>query len=277
MLAPGESLSDRITAGPDEATTTSTIDPATLDATADAMSRTPGAGRWAARSLAQPALYDGGGRDVIGAPRRIAVRGWSAVRGWPKAAQLGAAGGIVAVVLAVIIASIVGGRTTGNTAAPKVHSTLPSGPSFAVQSFDNGHGIVVNVPRDWKESKPKSGSYVDFLDQGNSSRKIRVNVEPSGNDPAQFLGVAEHGLERGSICKGYQRIGLAAITLDGHAAAQLEYTCGSGDAERHGIWAAATVGGKAYEFFLTVPAADFASSKTIYDEMVTSVKLTPSN
>ena len=100
-------------------------------------------------------------------------------------------------------------------------------PSFPVQSFDNGRGIVVNVPQSWKESKPKSGSYVDFLD-GNTTRKIRINVEASGNDPKQFLGVAEHGLERGSTCKDYQRVALTDTTLDGHTAAQLEYTCGSG-------------------------------------------------
>jgi len=135
---------------------------------------------------------------------------------------------------------------------------------------------VVNVPQSWTESKPKSGSYVDFLD-GNTTRKILINVESSGSDPQKFLGVAEHGLERGSTCKDYHRVAMTDITLDGHAAAQLEYTCGTGATERHGIWAAATIGGKAYEFFLTVPDADFAASKPIYDEMVASVKLTPSN
>ena len=68
---------------------------------------------------------------------------------------------------------------------------------------------------------------------------------------------------------------LTDTTLDGHTAAQLEYTCGSEGSGRHGIWAATTIGGKAYEFFLTVPDADFTASKPIYDEMVSSVKLTP--
>jgi eukaryotic-like serine/threonine-protein kinase len=284
MLAPGETVNDRITAPPDlppSAPLAPKVDPAALDKTADAMSSyTPDAGRWVARGSAQPdeaiAAGQSDGHDVLGTLRGVAVRPWTAVRAWPRAVRLGAVGAVVLLAAVLIIVSMTGGGGSRQTASPPPTTTPTQGPSFPVQSVDNGRGIVVNVPKSWTESKPKSGSYVDFLD-GNSTRKIRINVEAAGSNPKQFLGVAEHGLERGSTCKDYQRVALTDTTLDGHAAAQLEYTCGSGASERHGIWAATTVGGKAYEFFLTVPDADFTASKPIYDEMVSSVKLTPSN
>jgi hypothetical protein len=42
---------------------------------------------------------------------------------------------------------------------------------------------------------------------------------------------------------------------------------------RHGIWGAVIVDGKAYHFYLTVPDAQFAASKVIFDEMVRSFQL----
>jgi hypothetical protein len=158
---------------------------------------------------------------------------------------------------------------------PPPSATSSTAAPFPTRSFDNGRGIVVSVPASWRESKPKNGSYVDFLDPTNSGQKIRVNVEASGNDPKQFLGVAERGLERGTTCKDYQRISLTDITLDGHAAAQLEYTCGTGDTERHGLWAAATIDGKAYEFYLTVPEAEFTANEPLFQAMIDSCKLAP--
>lgn len=282
MLGPGETVNDRVTATRDTmpAAPKPRVDPATLDATADAMSYTPGAGRWVAHGSARPddSIPAGrmGGRDVLGGVRALARQPWTAVREWPRAVRLGAVAAGVVLVAVLVIVSTTGGGGSRKTASPTPTTPPTHTPSFPVQSFDNGRGIVVNVPQDWRESKPKSGSYVDFLN-GNGAEKIRINVEASGNDPKQYLGVAEHGLQRGSTCKDYQRVGLTDTTLDGHAAAQLEYTCGSGASLRHGIWAAATIDDKAYEFYLTVPDADFTATKPIYDEMVTSVKLTPSN
>jgi hypothetical protein len=282
MLTPGETINDRVAApdAPPPAAPTPKIDPATLDATGDAMSYTPGAGRWVARGSARPedvtAAEQTGGRDVLGTLRGAAERPWTAVRAWPRAVRFGALAAVVVLAVVLTIVSMTGGGGRRQTASTPPTTRPTHGPSFPVQSFDNGRGIVVNVPQSWKESKPRSGVYVDFLD-GNTTRKLRINVEASGNNPKQFLGVAEHGLERGSTCKDYQRVALTNATLDGHTAAQLEYTCGDGASKRHGIWAATTIGGKAYEFFLTVPDADFTASKPIYDEMVSSVKLTPSN
>jgi len=308
MLAPGEAAESRLAAGPTPPSLfTPTVDPASLDTTADALSSTPIGG---AASPGQPPIVGAvpmAGGAMLGGAMPSGRRGNTAeqpilTRGMPiddGAASTGAAARrmagdvrravastrrrrltlaavLVVVLVAIAIAIVAVNRGPKHPAASP--STQPSAqPSFAVQSFDNGRGIVLDVPAAWREAKSKAGTYVDFLDPDNNARKLRVNVEPSGNDPTQYLGVAERALQRGTSCKGYQRVALTDITLDGNAGAQLEYTCGSGDTQRHGIWAAATINGHAYEFFLTVPETDFAASKSIYDEMVASVKLTPTS
>jgi eukaryotic-like serine/threonine-protein kinase len=282
LLGPGESIGERLASRPSVASSADLTRPdgSGLEATSDALSTAPLSGSpGGAASIRGAAVVrppsDTNGRDIFDGARRMSVQGMAAVRGWSKGAKYATAAVVVLVVAAILVTAVRGiGR--GSASPNPTTSATTAAPPFAVQSFDNGRGIVVQVPQDWKETKPRVGSYVDFLDPANSGRKVRVNVEPSGNDPREFLGVAEHGLQRGS-CKGYQRVDMTDITLDGHAAAQLEYTCGSGDTGRHGIWAAATIGGKAYEFYLTVPERDFASSKPIYDQMVSSVKLTPTN
>jgi hypothetical protein len=315
MLTPGEVPEHRLSSAPPAAPATPSVDPAMLDPTADAMSSTPifgaassgpapigappivgavpvafdnDASRHSLRSggrgstAEQPIITrgmpePGGARSTAAAARRMTGDLRRSVAGWPRRARLGVIAVVVIVLAAVVAAYLAAGGGAKHTTTPKP-STHPSAqPSFQVQSFDNGRGIVLDVPAAWRESKPRNGTYVDFIDPDDSARKLRVNVEPSGNDPKQYLGVAERALQRGSTCKGYQRINLTDITLDGHAAGQLEYTCGSGATERHGIWAAATVNDHAYEFFLSVPEADFTASKQIYDEMVASVKLTPTN
>ncbi|HEU0238537.1 MAG TPA: protein kinase [Micromonosporaceae bacterium] len=280
LLGPGESVEDRWSTP--SAQRPAGADPAAVDAVGVPST---GSGVGGVRSAIrgntteQPILTRGQPfRDHepgLVTARRAAGRAWHGVRSWPRAVRFGAAGAVVVIVAAVLSTTfglIGGGRN--HTGAPPSATSSTAAP-FPTRSFDNGRGIVVSVPASWRESKPKNGSYVDFLDPTNSGQKIRVNVEASGNDPKQFLGVAERGLERGTTCKDYQRISLTDITLDGHAAAQLEYTCGTGDTERHGLWAAATIDGKAYEFYLTVPETDFAASRQIYEVLVSSVKLTP--
>ena len=101
-------------------------------------------------------------------------------------------------------------------------------------------------------------------------------MESSGLDPHAFLATAGENLKKkDSGCAApYTQVGLRDVQLDGKKAAELEYTCGTGDTQRHGIWRAVVTSGKAYHFFLTVPAARFDESKLIYDEMVRSFHLT---
>ncbi|HEY2791948.1 MAG TPA: serine/threonine-protein kinase [Micromonosporaceae bacterium] len=205
----------------------------------------------------------------------VGVRAWSAVRAWPRALQLGAAAGAAAIVIVLIVVFALsgGGSTTPKPAAGGVTPTKASTPSFAVKSFHDRRGITVNVPASWH--KAATSNYTDFTDPSAAGRKIRVNVEHSGNDtPDQYLQVAEHGLENPKECTSpYSRVSLTDVSLDGHSGAVLEYTCGSGASERHGAWAATTINGHAYEFYLTVPDSAFAASKPIFTEMLNSFRL----
>jgi hypothetical protein len=145
-------------------------------------------------------------------------------------------------------------------------------PLIPVQEYRDNRGIVLNVPKDWKRSN--GGSYVDFTDPA-GGRKVRINVENASGNAQKFLQSAESGLKSPSRCPSpYHRVGLKAAPLAGRDGAELEYTCGSADGMRHGIWRAVVVDGKAYHFYLTVPDAHFAESKVIYDEMVRSFRLT---
>jgi hypothetical protein len=215
---------------------------------------------------------------VAGAGRGgSAGRAWSTVRRWPRALQLGLAAGAAAlvIVLIVVIAMSAGGpSTTPQNIAGSAPAKTAAKPSFPVRSFHDRRGIVVNVPASWH--KASTSNYTDFTDPDRSARKLRINVENSGKDsPQQFLQVAERGLENPRECTSpYSRINLTDSTLAGHSGAILEYTCGVGTGKRHGIWAATTISGHAYEFYLTVPDSDFAASKPIFDEMVNSFHLT---
>jgi hypothetical protein len=153
-----------------------------------------------------------------------------------------------------------------------------SGAAFSTQQYRDSRGFVVNVPKDWTQRKPASGSYVDYLDPQDNNRRIRFNIESTSGTPTSFAGVAEGFLKNnaGSCEAPYQRVGLrdaADVKLSGQNAAELEYKCGSGTTARHGIWRFTVQAGKVYHFFLTVPDGKFADSKPIYDEMVRSYHL----
>ena len=129
---------------------------------------------------------------------------------------------------------------------------------------------MVNVPKEW--TKSATSSYVDFVEAG-GARKIRINVETTTLTAQKFLNNAETGLKKPSICPTpYARVALIDSELAKQPAAQLEYTCGSGDTKRHGIWQAVVVDGKAYHFYLTVPDSRFDESKVIFEEMLRSFR-----
>jgi hypothetical protein len=141
-----------------------------------------------------------------------------------------------------------------------------------VQQFTDDRGITVNVPKDWTQSA--ASSYVDFTDS-TGKRKIRINVENASGTAQKFLQQAESGLKGRSTCPSpYQRVGLREVATGALPGAELEYTCGRDEDMRHGLWRAVVREGKAYHFYLTVPDAEFAESRAIYDEMVRSFQLT---
>ena len=146
-------------------------------------------------------------------------------------------------------------------------ASAPATPLIDAQEYRD-RGIAVNVPKAWTRSG--AGSYVDFTDPA-SARWIRINIEQTGATAMQFLRNAETGLQNPSRCAApFTEVGLREAELAGRPAAELEYTCGTGDTKRHGIWRAVVVDGSAYHFYLTVPDARFAESKIIFDEMVRS-------
>lgn len=184
---------------------------------------------------------------------------------------------LVVVLALAAVATLSGWFTDGTDAAPPP-GTASSARSDSVdtglteiQQFAD-RGISVNVPKGWTRSS--SGSYVDFIDPGSdSARKIRINIEDYSGSADKLLQNAESRLQRPGVCPTpYRRAALIDTQLAGLAGAQLEYTCGTGSAMRHGIWDAVVVDGKAYHFYLTVPDSQFADSKVIFMEMVRSFR-----
>ena len=119
--------------------------------------------------------------------------------------------------------------------------------------------MTVSVPADWK--KQSSSTYTNFIDPNDSQQRMRLNVESAGKSSAkQFLTGAERNLKN-KLCDDYDASRPHRHhSSTGKPAAQLEYTCGSGDGLRHGIWAAVDDNGKAYHFYLTVPDEDYAKT-----------------
>ncbi len=196
----------------------------------------------------------------------------------PRSIQVGTAAALV-LLLGLTIFTLTRGDDPADDALP-----LPSASATADQPLiadavlytDKSKRYTLNVPKSWN---PTGTSYIDFTDANDKSRRLRVNVENAGSDAGDFLHVAENNLKKnGSSCPApYHQVGLReddSIRLSGQVAAELEYTCGSGDAMRHGIWRATVMNGKAYEFFLTVPDSKFDASKPVYDEAVRSYRIT---
>jgi eukaryotic-like serine/threonine-protein kinase len=213
--------------------------------------------------------------------RRAGAQLAGRVKAWPRRTKLIAAGGVAVVVVlaSVMLANMGGGSPDGTPPAAQSSQAPPAEPaSLDVQQY-TGRGISVNVPAGWQKKASANTVYVDFTDPADAKRRVRILVEETtGSDPARFMQVAENGLKtRTTSCaKPYTRIDLRSpVQLAGQPAAELEYTCGAGDQERHGIWRAILLDGHAYSFYLTARESQFAESKQIFDEMVRTFKVNP--
>jgi eukaryotic-like serine/threonine-protein kinase len=204
--------------------------------------------------------------------------GW--LKALPRAAQIGIAAGVVVVVaLGAVLLVTRGGSPAANAGpAPSASASADTPLIPNPQKYtDKASRFTLNVPASWKQAV--TSNYVDFTDPEDSGRRLRVNVERSGDSAEDFLVSAENQLKKKttSCAAPYTRVGLKTdVTLDGRPAAELEYECGSGDSMRHGIWRATIQDKQAFEFFLTVPDSQFAASKAIYDEAVRTYHLTTS-
>jgi hypothetical protein len=288
MLAAGESLTDRLAQlrGEAPAGTGATLsgpgqqrggrrrapEPAGLDQTNPNLAAhgwdqpTGPAPRGAAAGLS------GAATKAAEAARRAGTSAVTTVRGWSRNVQIGAAAGVVAVLLIGAVLLINGGDDPAPTSPPVAQEQPPAQePAFPVQRFAD-RGVTLNVPKGWKRAN--GGLFVDFTDPDDRGRRVRIITEDSDGEPDGFMRVAERGLKKNKACaKPYNRVDLRETELAGQVAAELEYTCGEGSAMRHGVWRAIVSGGTAYSFYLTTPEDRFAETKPIFDEMVRSFAL----
>jgi hypothetical protein len=210
--------------------------------------------------------------------RQVSDKAVAALRGLPPQGRMAvAAGAVVAVlILGIVVGTTLFGGSSTDTPAAKP-SAAQNAPLFPVQEYRYPKGVVVNVPAGWRQTPPKSGEYMDFIDPANAERWVRVNVEKTTVSTGRaHLELAARRFQAPSGgCPGYQQVKMDNLKLAGIDGAAFEYTCAPpGKALRHGRWTAIVVNGLAYQTTLSVPAADFDNSKRIDDEMARSLRLT---
>jgi eukaryotic-like serine/threonine-protein kinase len=212
---------------------------------------------------------------ATGTVKEAAGKAVATVRGWPRQKQLIAGGGALAVVvvLVLLISLTGGGGKAPATSVAQQTGSQQTAPSFPTQAY-NDRGITVQVPKGW--TRKAAGSWVDYIDPDDAKHKVRILVEDGSGAPTSFLTIAEKNLKKNatSCPKPYARVGLNKATISGKDGAVLEYTCGSGDDSRHGLWGAVVTGGHAFSFYVTSSEAQFADSKPIFDEMIKTYTLT---
>ncbi|WP_243421010.1 PsbP-related protein [Micromonospora globispora] len=199
------------------------------------------------------------------------------VKGWPRKVQLAAAGGL-AVLLLIGAVALFGG---GDEPTRPIVTTLPTatadaGPGVAMQEY-SGRGVTVQVPKGWE--RKTGGVYVDYVDPADEGRKVRILAEKWGGTSMSWAEFASKNLKsKSKVCADpYNQLSMTEQELAGEPAAELEYTCGEGDAMRHGVWRGVAHDGKIYSFYLSATDAKFAESRAIFDAMVKSFQLTGAN
>jgi hypothetical protein len=215
---------------------------------------------------------------ALEAARGAVVGLWTTVRDWPRNMRIAAAAGVAVVIVVgvVLVASGGDGGDGGEPGRPPVaQDAAPRQPELPMQQYAE-RGVSVNVPKGWRRSG--TGVYIDFTDRDDAKRRIRILVEnaSASTQPLKFLNAAGDRLDRTPrSCEApYREIGLREVEQAGLPSAELEYTCGEGDAMSHGLWRAVVSDGRAYSFRLTAPEARFEESKSIFDEMGRSFRLT---
>ncbi|MFI7575132.1 serine/threonine-protein kinase [Micromonospora sp. NPDC049497] len=233
----------------------------------------PGTGQaWTAPAAASAPAGSGGG--TVDRLRGAGGRLVTTVRGWPRKVQLAAAGGLAVLLLLVSVALLSDDDPTppAPLAAPTTAAPATGLPEMAEHS---GKGVRVLVPKGWQ--RKSAGDWVDYVDPADEGRKVRILVEKFSTTSVRWSEVAEEGLQsRSKSCtKPYAQVARKDdADLAGMPAAEFEYTCGEGDAKRHGVWRGVVHDGRAYSFYLTSTDTKFEESRPIFDEMVRSFQLT---
>ncbi|MEU7931060.1 serine/threonine-protein kinase [Micromonospora echinofusca] len=242
---------------------------------------TYGGGQWSVpgtgQAWATPATAPAPGASGGGFAGRVGTVGnqlVGTVKGWPRKVQLAAAGGLAALLLIGAVVLFTG----GDDPAPTVPQAAPTSqaPAAGVPEMKEhtGKGVRVMVPQGWEVKS--AGVWVDYIDPEDEGRKVRILVEDFRTTSMRWAEVAEDTLKnRSKSCaKPYAQLAMNEVQWVGKAAAEFEYTCGEGEAKRHGVWRGVVHEGKVYSFYLTSTDAKFADSKPIFDEMVKSFQLT---
>ncbi|MFC7527948.1 protein kinase [Actinoplanes sp. GCM10030250] len=213
--------------------------------------------------------------NVTRTARETTGKAVSTFKSWPRNKQMISAGAAGAVVLIlVLLVALTGGedpKTPEPVAQPE--SSAPAAADFETQDYKGSAAVSVKVPAGW--TRTAGGVYVDYIDPDNSLRKVRVLVEKGKISPTRFVSeTAPAGLKKAKSCPApFKSIATEEVEVSGNPGAQLEYTCGSGDDMRHGIWRMTTVNNKMYSFFLSTPDGEFEESRKYFDAMANSFQL----
>ncbi|WP_433285074.1 protein kinase domain-containing protein [Micromonospora sp. CA-244673] len=247
---------------------------------ADATQPVYGGNQWSVPGTGQPwtttpgaAPADGG---ALGRAKGVGSQLVGRVKAWPRKVQLAAAAGVAVLLLVGVIALTSG----GDDAPPPIVGALPSAtveaPPVDMQA-QSVKGVNVQVPKGW--DRKTGGVFVDFVDPETAGRKVRVLAEEWNGTSVSWAEFASRNLrdKSKSCAKPYEQLEMSESTLAGKPAAGFEYTCGDGDAKRHGMWRGVVQDGKVYSFYLTANEADFAASKPIFEAMARSFQLTGAN
>ncbi|WP_262287363.1 serine/threonine-protein kinase [Micromonospora sp. MA102] len=247
---------------------------------ADATQPVYGGNQWSVPGTGQPWTTSPGGAPAdggaLGRAKGAGGQLLGRVRSWPRKVQLAAAGGVAVLLLVGVIALTSG----GDDAPPPIVGALPSAtaeaPPVEMQA-QSVKGVNVQVPKGW--DRKTGGVFVDFVDPGTAGRKVRILAEDWNGTSVSWAEFASRNLrdKSKSCAKPYEQLGMSESTLAGKPAAGFEYTCGDGDAKRHGMWRGVVQDGKVYSFYLTSNEADFAASKPIFEAMARSFQLTGAN
>ncbi|MDI1459945.1 protein kinase [Catellatospora sp. KI3] len=203
------------------------------------------------------------------------------VKNAPKKLRLAVGAGLASVVLIATVAwAVLGGEdeqppvNTGNgTPAPTTAASAAVPDGMQRVTFK---GVTVLVPAGWKASKPKTASYIDYLDPADKERWLRINVY-DGRSPRSELTGAENTFKTSSskcVKDSYQRISLTDEKLGELDAAQLEFQCTPpGKDQRHAVWRIGLSGKTAYHVYLSTWESSFAQDRGIFDTAVGSFTL----
>ncbi|MYW45570.1 serine/threonine protein kinase, partial [Streptomyces sp. SID161] len=157
-----------------------------------------------------------------------------------------------------------GRRPGGTSAPPTAPPTAPASPAApslpaGYHRYDAPEGFSVALPGGWKRlttSRAPDAAYrVTFGGGGDATTLAVTYSERVGPDPvAVWRDDVEPGLAK---LPGYHRVGaVRATTYQGHAAADLEWLAGSGDARTHTFGRGFLLGGRrGFSLRFTAPAA----------------------